>query len=257
LTAAAKFLSISSEFIHPQPTIKMINLRNFFEIAFDAPDISDDKLRKFSEVHLRKLTANNGDHSLDSLVADTTAAHTSFFGAITDEDTHTAVRQGLTQAMNKAIADFKERVSRREGMIRDVWGKAAPEYLEFFPQGLSEYSGATLANVETLMTRMVNASTAHKDQLGQAFVDVFVGLKKAYVDARTAQLDKQAAVLGSKTEAAEGRAALERQLMVNVLTLALKFLGDPDRGLDFFDQSIIRSPQATPAAEPTPATPTP
>ena len=230
----------------------MMDLQRYFEIAFEDERISDDDLRKFTEDHLRRLTANDPDHEFGALVTATAAAYSDFFGGISDEDTQAAVRQGLTIAMKDALEGFKAHVRRREGLIRSTWDKDSPEYTEFFPRGLNEYNQVTLGNAETLMTRFVNAATAHQATLGQPVVDEFAQLKEAFVSARTAQLEKKAAVSGSKAEAAAARAALEKQLTVNLLTLALKFVGQPEQGMAFFDQSIIRPASGAPPAAPAP-----
>jgi hypothetical protein len=235
----------------------MKNLRTYFTVVFDTPRISDDKLRKFVEVHLKRLAANNPGGIFSSLLAATTTAYDDYFGAITDEDTKAAIQKGLTKTMNDTLEEFIRAVRRREGTIKGEFDKDSAAYLEFFPQGLTEYNQSTLANVETLMARFVNASTKHVAELGQPFVDRFVGLKQAFVAARAAQLTAMGEVKGEKLGTAEARTALEDQLMDNVLTLAMKFKRDADTGMSYFDQSIIRPAGEGDDEEPATPTPTP
>ncbi|HEY5744831.1 MAG TPA: hypothetical protein VIU12_02035 [Chryseolinea sp.] len=53
-----------------------------------------------------------------------------------------------------------------------------------------------------------------------------------------------------KTDTAEARHALEDQLMNNLLTLAIAFKRNPDAGMAYFDQSIIRPANSADDEEP-------
>lgn len=228
----------------------MRNLRSYFKVIFDTPEISDDNLRKFTEVHLQRLATNNPGGALTGLIAATTAAYDDYFGAITDEDLKASIQRGLTRTMNEALAEFTRAVRRREGTIRGEFEEGSATYLEFFPQGLMEYTEATLADVEKLMKRFADLAAKHVGVLGQAFADRFAGLRTSFVAARTAQLQVMGEVKGEKQEAARARTALEDQLMDNLLTLAMRHKRDADSGMAYFDQSIIRRPEDREGDEP-------
>jgi hypothetical protein len=136
----------------------MRNLRTYFTVIFDSPKISDDKLRKFAEIHLQRLSADNPGGVFTPLITATTAAYQAYFGAIVDEATRTAIQKGMTLKMNDALDAFLEAVRRQEGRIRADYGKESAEYTEFYPQGLMEYNQSTLANVEALMLRYAKAA---------------------------------------------------------------------------------------------------
>ena len=223
----------------------MTQLERFFENPFDTREISDDNLKKFSEDSLRRMSAALDDGAdPEGILAATAAAHNDYFGALTDEDTKTAVRKALTISMNSVLVEFQRTVSRREGTIRGEFGAESPQYAEFFPSGLTEYANATLANVETLMTRMATASAKYKDALGKAFVDRFAGLLTQFKAARTQQLEGKGDVAVCNTTTKEKRDALLLQLFDDLLVLARRHKGEPERVADHFDQSIIRRPAA-------------
>lgn len=228
----------------------MINLETFFKNHFDTKEISDENLRKFAEVHLQRLSANNGGGDFTQMINDTTNAYTSYFGAITDEDTKFAVQQGLTITVNNAVQNFKKAVSQKEGLVRATFGKDSPQYQEFFPLGLTEYSNATLQNVEMLMKRFETASAAHQAQLGPALSAEFNGYLTAYTNARAAQLLKIGEVADSKTSTSLKRDEVEKELMKNVHLIGAMFVGDVNRCMDFFDQSFLRDKE-----KPEPQTP--
>ncbi|MFI5218678.1 MAG: hypothetical protein ACHQNT_04245 [Bacteroidia bacterium] len=218
----------------------MLSFESIFKNHFDTKEISDDNLKKFTEKHIQQLTANNGGGTFTVTITDTTNAYTSYFGRMSNEDVAFAVQQGLTITTDAIFKDFQNTVSQKEGIIKGTYGKNSPAYQEFFPLGLTEYSNATKANIETLMTRMVTASTAHVADLGAPFVAIFTALKTNYLAARSAQLLKIGEVDATKTGTETSRNALEVQLLKNLFFVGFNFPGDITRCLDFFDQNIIR-----------------
>lgn len=222
----------------------MRNLRSYFKVVFASPEISDDNLRKFTEIHLQRLSADNPGGIFTALVTATTTVYQVYFGSIVDEATRTAIQKGMTLKMNAALDDFLEAVRRQEGRIRADYDKPSAVYAEFYPQGLEDYNQATLADVETMMARYAQAAARHGVELGQAFVDKFAAFHTEFTAARSSQLLAMGEVKAEKTDTRGTRAAVEDQLMDNLLTLAMKFKRDPDAGMAYFDQSFIRRPGA-------------
>jgi len=218
----------------------MMNLETFFKNHFDTKEISDDNMRKFAEVHLQRLAANNTGGEFTTLLTDTTNAYTNYFGSMTDEDTKYAVQQGLTIAMNSVVRNFKRAISQKEGLVRSIFGKESPQYREFFPFGITEYTGANLANIQVLMERFVNAATKYTAELGAPLATQFQGYLTDFIAAREAQLLKIGEVAEGKTDTSDQRDSLESGLMKNVHLIGSMFIGDVDRCMDFFDQSFIR-----------------
>jgi len=221
----------------------MLNLINFFRILFNTSRISDLNLRKFCEDNLQRMIANNPGGIYTILITDTTTAYNGYYGAITDEDARTAIKEGSTIAMNNAMKDFQDNVSQQEGIIRGTYGKTSPIYQEFFPHGLTEYSNANLQGVGVLMDRMVTASTAHQADLGVPFLTLFTNLRDTFFTARTAQLNLIGDVAGKKDVTETTRDDVEIQLMRNVLFIAYNNVGNTSAANTYFDQSFIRPKQ--------------
>lgn len=218
-----------------------MNMETFFKNHFDTKEISDENLRKFAEIHLQRMAAKNGGGEFTTMITDTTTAYNNYFGSITDEDVKFAVQQGLTIAVNNAVTNFKKAVSQKEGSVRGVFGKDAPEYQEFFPLGLTEYSQATLQDVEMLMNRMVTAANKYTVELGAALETEFQGYLTTFTTARAAQLLKIGEVKDSKTDTSFKRDVVEIELMKNVHLIGAMFVGDVNTCMDFFDQSFVRN----------------
>ena len=230
----------------------MMNLERFFEIQFNDVIIIRERLRKFVEDHLQRLSVQNTANQYDQMITDTQAVYESFFGAIQDKDTRFSLQQSRTKSMNNVMESFKKAVSLREGLIKNYFNADSPEYQEFFPYGRTEYHDASLENIETLLNRMVTYCTAHTAVLGSSIVTEFTTYKTKFLTARGDQLQVKGQVSDALEAAAQHRNALEIQLTKNVLTIALAHIGNKNAASMFFDQSIIKT-SAT--ANETPAPP--
>ena len=218
----------------------MLNLTKFAVNHFDTDRISDDNMKKLAETTWQRLLANNPGNIYNQLITDTATAYTDYYGSVTDEDVKTAIKEGSTVAMNGALKTFKATVSQKEGIVRGTYGADSPTYQEFFPHGITEYSNATLANAQTLYDRMVSAATAHVAELTAAFVTLFTNLKTDFVAKRDAQLLLIGGVKGLKKATAINRDVLEKQMMTNLLTVAINNIGNPDAIDIYFDQSFLK-----------------
>ena len=110
----------------------MIDIKVFFKSHFDTEFISDDNLRKFADIHLQRLTANNPGGIYTAIITDTGIVYLAFFGAIGNEAVKTAVKEGLTVELNIEINKFVKDVSQKEGLVRSLYGTGSGTYQEFF-----------------------------------------------------------------------------------------------------------------------------
>lgn len=239
----------------------MFDLSKLFTIPFEDPRISFGEHLAFSREHLRRVKAQNesGDHAgqFAAIVAATQPLFDAFSLTMTDRDSTGVEREAETLAKNQALKTFQTAVSRREGLIRSAFDRTAPQYQEFFPQGLTEYAQATLENAEVLVDRMAAKTLKYVLQLGQPIVDEFAALRTAFKAALTTQQEQTGDVANAIRQRQAARVALSRQLMLNALDLAKLFLGQPERCADFFDLSIIKEPVRAKKEEPPPAPPAP
>ncbi len=232
----------------------MIRLSRYFEISFADPEISDGELRSFGVDHLAKLIAQNSAATYDGIVAATDTALTAFHGTVADESLAAAIRKSRTSATNILMDEIKGKWSRRKGKIRDTFEASSAEYLAFYPQGVSEYRTATMEEMATLLTRYATLAAQNVATLGQPFADEWAAYKAKWAAVRGAQITQKGTTTAAAEQSTTARTALEQQLQINVLTIALQNLGHPERVTAFFQQSLLEAP-ATPAA-PAPTTPT-
>lgn len=218
----------------------MINFKTFFINHLDTKAVSDNTLKELTQKHLTSMSENNPGGIYDTLITDTTQAYTNYFGAMTDEATKIAIKEGKTVTMNIKLTAFKDFVSQQEGLIRSKWGTESEEYQEFYPQGITEYTKAPLESIEQIMERYKNAATAHQADVGAPFVTDVTTLIDEFIAARQSQISLMAIVEGKKSETSVNRDVVEIQVMKNILIIASNNVGDPSKLEDYFDQSLIR-----------------
>ena len=241
----------------------MLNFDTLFRNHFHTKEISDDNLNRFTLEHLPLLA---GYARFAALVQPTTEAYQAYFGAISDESTKAAIQSSLTRAMERALGDFRKKVSQHAGAVKSKWGEDSSEYLRFYPQGITEYTNANLSNVGEKMDRYEQALDDLGRQLDPQVKADFLndgadgkpkGVIVRFRAARQAQLDAKASTTSSRGAASLSRDALEVQLLRNLLTVALDAAGrsDEERAelLRIFPQHILERPRRNQAVEPAPA----
>ncbi len=218
----------------------MLNLNILFKNHFSNRLISDNSIRKFAEVHLQRLSANNGGGEFTQIITDTQHAFNSCFGSMNDEDQNYAIQQGLTISVTKVLKEFKLFISSSEGLVRAQFGKKSAEYQEFFPNKMKEYWHLNLANAEKVMERFYNVAGKHTNVFGNSITNLAQTLLTEFTEARSNQLKKKGEVAEKKSSTRERRKNLELQLIRNLHYIGYLYPGNVNRCNDFFDQSFLR-----------------
>ena len=218
----------------------MINLNILFKNHFSSRLISDNSIRKFAEVHLQRLSANNSGGEFTQTITDTQNVFDSYFGSMSDEDQNYAIQQGLTISVTKVLNEFKQFISSSEGLVRAQFGKKSSEYQEFFPNKMKEYWHLNLANAEKVMERFYNVAGKHSNVFGDSIKNLAQTLLTEFTEARSNQLKKKGEVAEKKSSTRERRKNLELQLIKNLHYIGYLYPGNVNRCNDFFDQSFLR-----------------
>ena len=219
----------------------MLNLNILFKNHFSSRLISDNSIRKFAEVHLQRLSANNSGGEFTQTITDTQNVFDSYFGSMSDEDQNYAIQQGLTISVTKVLKEFKLFISSSEGLVRAQFGKKSAEYQEFFPNKMKEYWHLNLANAEKVMERFYNVAGKHSNVFGDSIKNLAQTLLTEFTEARSNQLKKKGEVAEKKSSTRERRKNLELQLIRNLHYIGYLYPGNVNRCNDYFDQSFLRS----------------
>lgn len=207
---------------------------------FANPKISEEKFDKIADTHIQRLTSNNQGGAYTNLINETTPLYTAWKTAISAEAVELAVRQGRTISVNDGVRVIKQYISRKEGVIKDVFAKGSTEYEQFFPLGLTEYSKATLGNLRTLTERWITAANTFAGQLPANLGNDCQLLLDAFNTARTNQLQTAGEVIEKDSDSDIARSALAKQLYKNLCSLIIIHIDDTERVIDFYDLSITK-----------------
>ncbi len=220
----------------------MRDLRVYFTNPFSVQHgpLSWATFRRLTEEHLARISAPGTPAPIAALVAPTATAFTAVFGKLSDATTAEAVRQALTAANDAAMADFIAFTKRKEAAILSVFPKDAPEYQEFFPQGMAQYREMNKGNAEQIMTQMVEAVSKYEGQLESGLASGFASRREQFMATRTAQLSQKGVADDRSEEADTLRATLEEQFYVNLCVIGAHFRGDVEAASIYIDQSMVR-----------------
>lgn len=226
----------------------MIKITRLFEDFFDDPAISIGELLRGAKDHIDRLKALNLPGQplagqFTAMIATTEPKYDAYEEMVSGKVGAKATRVGATFTKDEAMKNFKKAVSDNEGLIRAKFSKASAAYLEFFPEGVSQYSTATMENVLSLMDNMVSKCDKYQAELGTDVLTKFTELRAAYVAAQDAQGLKKGGEEGAIEARNTARKALTMQMTANAHDLGKRHTGAPERANDYFTQSIFEEPK--------------
>ena len=181
---------------------------------------------------------------------------TAFQSALGVQATTIGRQVGGTLTRQQAGEAARAFISQQEGLVRAKFGKASAPYLEFYPQGITEYQRATVEGLRALLDRYANAATKYSPQLGDSFKNEVLAIRQQYNDAR----DSQTAVLGTHAGSSDqvnaARKALTVQLTRCLLLTAAGCVGNPEGFNRWFNFGLLDADNpnkpAPPASVPVP-----
>ena len=217
----------------------MINLEILFKDLFDGEKITNERLGTFGFDHLAKLTANNPGSVFNSLITATQTKLVAFSNAYQLKGSNIGDQKGSTNVKNDARKAFTQYIREQEGGIRTKFGKTSAAYMQFFPDGLSAFNKATDSGYYVLVNNIVARANQYIADLGVPFRDAVVALATAYGDAELAQNNEKGDVSNARDGLLTERSDLTLQLTTNVLTIALQFLGQPEKERIYFNTSLL------------------
>jgi hypothetical protein len=217
----------------------MEKLENLFKIGFDDMKITDTRIDEFTTDHIAKLEANNVAHEFDDLITNTKAAQLNFRTKTTDKSETLADRKAATITIIQYEENFIDLVKRAEGTVLAKYTKKSSVYAEFFPKPLSEYTHPPRPLIGSFIDHFITRFGAHAADFGADLKNAFTALKASFDPARSAQETDVAEVKSLIAESSAERKALNKQLTINLLTLAIKYLGQPEYAKVYFDTSKL------------------
>jgi len=208
----------------------------YFEVQFASKNLSTRSLLDFSHDHLHRMAGQNADGQHDDLLADTASRYEALGGKDASEQTKLAIQKARTSRKTARREAIHQQLSRLEGGLHGVLNRTSPEYLEFFPLGLSELRRAPEAGLLSLLERLVSAADVHAPDKKQDFMALRDDWKTVY----DAASEGRAATRSSGGTRAQAKEALQLQLTRNLHLLGLYYLGRPEMAGALFDTSRLK-----------------
>jgi hypothetical protein len=218
----------------------MIIPERVFGNLFDDERITSSRLANFAGDCKNRLTNANTGGEYVALITQLDTPLANLRQELSELDTSQAQQKGKTQTVNQQLTMFKKTMSDKEGVIADaVGGYDSAAYLEFYPQGLNEYSKATITQMPTLVKRVNTAATKYAAQLSPALVATLQGFESSWFATRDEQEKIKGAVKDNRADRSDARTEVELALLIIIHSLALKFPGDLEQCSAFFDFNLL------------------
>jgi hypothetical protein len=217
----------------------MIELARYFRILFLSVRISRDRLRIFTEAHIQALTNNNPGGIFTAILTAVTNAYNAYFGDLASRSLNEAVKQAKTQARDISRENLQKNISENEALVKYTYRNTPDVYQEFYPFGVDEYHQADVANYVIITERYRQALANHAGDFTPAFVTAYNNLHTTFMSNFNAQLAAVGDIYTEISELQTSRQALATQLTINLLTIALQYVGDESKADVYFRQDIL------------------
>jgi len=144
----------------------------------------------------------------------------------------------------------KALVRTKEAAISAAFESQPAVITEFFPNGMTEYSRASVGNAGLLMERLVGVISARAASLPTGFVTLFNDIKTQFAAARTEQQDEKGHVTNVRAISSAERTNLCKQLYKNLCNITALCVANPAEGIALFDESLLWGRHGKKAVEP-------
>jgi len=218
----------------------------FLKNPFSTKKMAREDFRGLMASNLSRMTGQNTTGLYTSQIAALQPHHDAYAAFLGDQDVNLGERLGNTDVVEKLLADFK--LFAKKELLVDVayiFGRKSPNekaLTAFLPKGRSEYSGATLLTLPTLLDRAVTLTATYQDALGKELTKKAADFKQAYDDDRKLQGESKGAVQGDSKTEKKLRKAAARQLKLNLLDQLKLHIDEPDTVKALYDPRIFTQP---------------
>ncbi len=218
----------------------MVQVETMFKNPFSSDEITPNRLHVFADDVVGKLDADNANGEFNGIINNINTASQNLKDELGDVETTVAVQKGKTLTVNDVIKEFKTYMSDNEGVIaKAVGGKKKPAFLEFYPQGVSQYSNITKTKIDSVLDQVFNAADNNKVAIGKDLEKELKAFKADYTAARKLQVNQKGTVKDNRVDKTNNRKALEIALLQATYTVGNSFTGDVAKCSSFFNFSLL------------------
>jgi hypothetical protein len=231
----------------------MKDVRNFFINPFDSRNISMSQLLAFTTDHVQRMTANDPGGQFTARVTATTAALEEVNTAFSDDDTQLGVRKGRKMAKNAFRAALSRSVGKIAVAVEGKYGEGSPEFAECFPHGRRVFGDCPDDELGNHLQTLVTAVTGRQPALGAQTITDATGLLTNWKAVYAPSESSTGAKTTTQQAKAAARAALQKELFRNLLTIALNHQGQPAQAEVLMQPSLLGGNHTGTATAPAPA----
>jgi len=206
---------------------------------FKSPHYSRNELDLFTADLLKRIQAKGTNIVPQTEIDSLLGAYQNYKANLGIQANKGAVQKGTTLTRQDAFDDVIDFVRRYEGLIKAKFGKPSAAYLEFYPQGLTEYNAAKVEGLTNLLVRFVAAASKHEAELGRPFVAEITQLQTNYTNARDEQGTGIAVNKSIQSQIRDTRKVLTEQLTKVILLIAANTLENADQFNSYFNFGLL------------------
>ena len=220
--------------------IIMIKAEKLFANLLAEAIITNTRLANFLQDTIARLTAQNVGDIYKEIIEKLTTHSAALRKDISDVDTGKTSLKGKTQTNDEVVILFHQTMKIKEGVIADgVGGFDSEGYLDFYPNGLTEYSRATKTEMPTLVARIAKAADKHKAELSPILVALLISFEPNWNESRSTQQQEQGSLDDSRTVRAEDRHEAELAGTTAIHSIAALYPGQVKKCNSLFDFSLL------------------
>jgi hypothetical protein len=214
----------------------------FFSDLFDAESIIDSRLQVFCRFVIATLTSANIGGILDSVLDPLNNAYELYFDGLKGKSINKSIKMGSTANLNTLVRNFADAVREKYNLIASKYPKGTPEYVEFFPNGLSAFSKLTRGNILLITNQFYITADKYKSTLGGIpFATKFFDYNTNIIAALEIQTDKKGKVKSINADIITSRAPLELALMAVMFKVGDLYAPNWGKCLSFFDFNLLEA----------------
>jgi len=221
----------------------MDKIKKVFKNYFQSKEVSDPRLVTFSDDTKGRLEADNEGNDLTPIITNIAASASSLEDQLGDVQGSIAVQKGKTFTVDGVIKNFKVFMSENEGVIaKAVGGKKTEAFIQFYPNGVKQYSSVTKGKLPALLGQLTEAININKTKLGPDLTAELSQFASQYESTRTDQTKQKGKLNDSRTDRSQERKNLEKALMIAMYTIGIKYVGNEEKCASFFNFSLLDAP---------------
>jgi hypothetical protein len=217
----------------PNPEMLFGNFYNDYRIT-------PTYLERHADDVIAKITKGNTGGIFNTVLNPLVAAMIPFKAELGDVDTSVNILLGKTQTVDGFIGNFitfmKDNYINIAGKLN---GDKTAAFLEFYPNGKTEYIQITKTKMPTITARLNTAATNNATALGATLTAQLQAFKAQWVAVRDKQLEGKATLKSNREERSGARITVENCLLAVVRFVANKYPSDVEKCMTFFNFNLL------------------